>query len=222
MLSYIKDQAPAESSMPSQTAPSPSDIRDQEYLTVATRAKKVRKTTYLLLVLFGAGLLSLLLMIKKSTPEEAQAQTSQTVEAQIEAALGSLMGIKSEIFSRMDALVKKFYEFSDVQQIKVNELVKNPFERDIFLGSLDKISTTDEADAALIRQRQLNQRAKELSLISIIRSPQGDCCMIDDQILYEGDSIRDFRVAQIGQDFVKLEWGQNQSEKVSIVLKLAE
>jgi hypothetical protein len=218
----MKEQGQIESSMPGQTTAGPPHIPEPEYLTVAARGKKVRKTTYLLVVLFGAGLLCVLFMIKKSTPQKAQAQTNQTVEAQIEAALSSLMGIKAEIFSRMDGIVKKFYEFSDVQQIKVNELVKNPFERDLFLGSLERVSTTDAEDAALMRQRQLSQQAKELRLVSIIRSTQGDCCMINDKILYQGDSIKDFKVAQISQDSVKLEWGQNQSEKVSIVLKLEE
>jgi len=222
MLSYMKDQGPAESQTPTATTARPADMPEQEYLTVAARGKKVRKTTFLLVVLFGAGLLCLLFMIKKSTPQKAHAQTNQTVEAQIEAALTSIMGIKAEIFNRMDGLVKKFYEFSNVQQIKVNELVKNPFERDVFLGNLDKIPATDEDDAALMRRRRLNQQAKDLYLVSIIQSPDGNCCMINDQILYERDSIGNFNVAQIGRDFVKLEWGRNESEKIPIIMKLAE
>jgi len=41
--------------------------------------------------------------------------------------------------------------------------------------------------------------------------------MIDDRILYEGDSIRAFKVCQIGDSSVKLE-----SEGMEIVLKLSE
>jgi len=41
--------------------------------------------------------------------------------------------------------------------------------------------------------------------------------MIDDKILYEGDSIKSFKVSQIGDSFVKLE-----SEGTEILLKLSE
>jgi hypothetical protein len=41
--------------------------------------------------------------------------------------------------------------------------------------------------------------------------------MIDDKILREGDSIKGFKVLQIGDSFVKLE-----SNGVEIVLKLSE
>jgi len=41
--------------------------------------------------------------------------------------------------------------------------------------------------------------------------------MIDDRILHEGDSIRGFKVCQIGDGFVKLKSGD-----VEIVLKLSE
>jgi hypothetical protein len=50
-----------------------------------------------------------------------------------------------------------------------------------------------------------------------MQSNQGNCCMIDDRILYEGDSIEGFKVLQIGDSFVKLE-----SDGVQITLKLSE
>ena len=34
---------------------------------------------------------------------------------------------------RMDEIVQKFYEFSDVFQVKVGELAKNPFEVEGFV-----------------------------------------------------------------------------------------
>ena len=56
-----------------------------------------------------------------------------------------------------------------------------------------------------------------LQLLSIMQSDQGNCCMINDRILYEGDSIRGFKVCRIGDSFVKLKY-----EDVEIVLKLSE
>ncbi|MHC4722572.1 MAG: hypothetical protein ACYS6I_07670, partial [Planctomycetota bacterium] len=61
------------------------------------------------------------------------------------------------------------------------------------------------------------QLAQDMQLLSIIQSDQGNCCMIDDRILYEGDSIRGFKVREIGDTAVKL-----QSQESEIVLKLSE
>jgi hypothetical protein len=194
--------------------------QEQEYIAVSAQSKNVRKTTYLLAVLFGIGLLCLWFMIKKSTPQTTGAAES-TAETQIEAAITRLTGVKSEMFSGLDKIVKKFYEFSDVQQVQVNELVKNPFKHEIFLGNLKKNSDNEEGnldiDEEMMRQQQLIQQTKHLQLLSIMQSDKSNCCMIDDEILYEGDSIRGFKVSQIGDSFVKLE-----SEGTEILLKLSE
>ncbi|MHC4624045.1 MAG: hypothetical protein ACYS4W_09100 [Planctomycetota bacterium] len=220
MLSFMRDQelpdAPADKPHAADKPPAGGDesTREQDYLTVASKSKTARKTTCLLVALFVIGLVGLVFMIKKSAPKAANA--ANTVESQIETAMARLTGIKSEMFSRMDQIVNKFYEFSDVQQINVNELVKNPFEHDMFEGELE-IPDTDNADSDLMRQK-----ARSLVLLGIMQSGQRNCCMIDDKILYEGDSIRGFKVRQIGDSFVRLELNKPQTENVEIVLKLSE
>jgi hypothetical protein len=227
MLSFLREQGPEDSLVPKppeaagkKPADGTKETQEQEYLTVATQRKQVRKTTILLAVLFGIGLLSLWLMIKKSASQTAAASVG-TEEAQIETAITRLTGVRSEMFNRMDEIVKKFYEFSDVPQVQANELVKNPFELETFLGDVKVTSDTEERDydseAERMRRQQLRQQTKNLELLSIMQSDQGNCCMIDDSILYEGDSIRGFRVCQIGDGFVKLKCGD-----VEIVLKLSE
>ena len=227
MLSFLREQGPEDSLVPKppeaagkKPADSANETQEQEYLTVATQRKQVRKTTILLAVLFGIGLLSLWLMIKKSASQTAAASVD-TEEAQIETAITRLTGVRSEMFNRMDEIVKKFYEFSDVPQVQANELVKNPFELETFLDEVKVTSDTEERDydseAERMRRQQLRRQTKNLELLSIMQSDQGNCCMIDDSILYEGDSIRGFRVCQIGDGFVKLKCGD-----VEIVLKLSE
>jgi hypothetical protein len=124
------------------------------------------------------------------------------------------------MFNRMDEIVNRFYEFSNVPQVYVNELTKNPFELEMFLADLKaKADAEEEAfdiDADMLWQ-QTRQRAKDMQLSSIIQSKQGTCCMINDEILYEGDPIGGFKVRQIGDSYVKLE-----CEGVEIVLKLSE
>lgn len=223
MLSFLREQGPEDSLVPKppeaadkKPADSTKDTQEQEYLTVATQGKQVRKTTIMLAVLFGIGLLSLWFMVKKSAPQTAAASVG-TEEAQIEKAITRITGVRSEMFSRMDEIAKKFYEFSDVQQVKVGELAKNPFELEAFLANAKEPSDTQEGDYD-IEAEMIRQRAKEdLQLLSIMQSDQDNCCMINDRILYEGDSIRGFKVFWIGDNFVKLKY-----EDVEIVLKLSE
>ena len=186
----------------------------EEYLTVAAQNKNARKSTMLLAVLFGMGLLCLWFMIKKSPAPAAGAGTGaiiSTEETQIEMAIARLTGVRSEMFNRMDEIVKKFYEFSDVQQVKVDELVKNPFKHELFLVGVEEISDTEEGDFD-IDAEMMRQQTKSMQLLSLMQSEQGNCCMIDDKILYEGDLIKGFKVSQIGDGFVKLEWDPSPSE----------
>jgi len=149
-------------------------------------------------------------MIKKSAPRAATASSSGTEETQIEKAIARLTGVGSEMFKRMDQIVKKFYEFSDVRQVRVSELVKNPFERKIFLADAPK-------NPEGIKEPELLRPPPDLQLLVIWQTDEVYSCMINDKILYEGDTIEGFKVVQIGDDFVKLEL-----EGVEIVKKLSK
>ncbi len=229
MLSFLRDQSledlPAEkkrnaaaSKASGKKVPSEGADKSQEseFLTVASHGKRVRKTTTLLAILFIIGLLCLLFMIKKSTPNAASAANGNTEDTLVETAIARLTGVKTEMFGRMDEIVGKFYEFSEVPQVKANELAKNPFELETTSGNL-KSSTENEMDARALWQQQLRQNSKSMQLWSIMQTQQGYRCMIDDEILSEGDSINGFKVSQIGDNFVKLE-----SDGVQIELKLSE
>ncbi len=204
--------------------------REEQYLTVADHGGRTRKSTILLAVLFIAGLLCLWFMIKKSTPSAAVAITVDTEEAQVEAAIARLTGFKSELFNRMDEIVKKFYEFSNVLQVKVNELAKNPFSLELDLVSAKKPEEekAPAIDAALVWRQEIERKAQEMQLLSIVQSDRGTCCMIGDQILRQGDSIEGFKVRQIGQDYATLEWAPEhddrpagaEKDRIEIVLRL--
>jgi len=128
---------------------------------------------------------------------------------------------KSEIFGRMGEIVNKFYEFSKVPQVRVNELAKNPFELETFSADLDpQLDAQDEnleLDPQMVWQQQIRQKAKNMRLLSIMQSELGDCCVIDGIKLCEGDSIKGFKVIKIdiNDSLVKLE-----SNGVEIILKL--
>ncbi len=239
MLSFLRDQNPEElpadkkmkkaaAAAASKTSSGkkaagnkvPSDGADKsqesEFLTVASHGKRVRKTTTLLAVLFIIGLVCLWFMIKKSNPKAASAANGKNEDTLVETAIARLTGVKEEMFGRMDEIVGKFYEFSEVPQVKANELAKNPFELETTSGNL-KSGAEIEMDARALWQQQLRQNSKGMQLWSVMQTQQGYRCMINDEILGEGDSINGFKVSQIGDDFVKLE-----SDGVQIELKLSE
>jgi preprotein translocase subunit SecG/FtsZ-binding cell division protein ZapB len=223
MLSFLKEQEIKDSftqQMPKSGKRDPAKDTQQEYLTVAAKSKNVRKSTIMLAVLFAIGLLCLCFMIKKSSPKKASADVVSAEETQIETAIAQLTGVRAEMFDRMDEIVRKFYEFSDVLQVEVDELLRNPFELEMFLASLQNKSKGDEnfdIDAEMLRQQQLRQQAKGMQLLCIMQSEKGKCCMVNDHILYVGDSIEAFKVTHIGDNLVKLE-----SEDTEVILKLTD
>ena len=241
MLSFLREQSngdlPAKKShADGETTPGDGveKTQEQQYLTVAAHGKRTRKSTILLAILFIAGLLCLGYMIKKSTPKAASGASGSTEDTQLETAISRLTGVKSEMSNSMGTIVKKFYEFSDVLQVKVGELAKNPFKLELLTANMKEEPrveiTVPEIDTEMVKQRQIRQEAKEMQLLSIMQSDRGKCCMIGDKILYEGEHIKDFKVRQIGDSFVKLEWdpdringsSDNQSEEVEIILNLSD
>ncbi|MHC4997708.1 MAG: hypothetical protein ACYTEM_01600 [Planctomycetota bacterium] len=60
------------------------------------------------------------------------------------------------------------------------------------------------------RLEQIQQEAQILSmgleLWSITATPKGICCMIDDKVLYQGDTYRNMTVKSITEKIVTLEY----------------
>ena len=220
MLSFLREpnlgELPADAAAQNAQENGTGQKQEQEYFTVASHGKAVRKTTTLLAVLFIIGLICLWFMIKKSSPQGASAAENSSKEMQIETAIARLTGIKSEMFTSMDEIISKFYEFSDVYQIEVNNLLKNPFQLQMFQADI-KPDEKSGPDPEMIWKQQARQKAKELHLDSIMQSDKGKCCMINNKILYVGDSTGMFKVSEIEDSLVKLEAGG-----MEVVLKLSE
>jgi hypothetical protein len=239
MLSFMREQESRNASEhpapgPGSPGGSAADASgSQEYLTVAANSKSLRRSTMLVVALVGIGLVSLLLMIRRSQPQAAAANENAGDQTRIESAITRLTGVRSEMAGRMDEIVKKFYEFSDVVQVKVNELVKNPFAVEGFAKDLQTSVVLEDpaAQAELVRRQRIEQQAKTLKLLSIMRSAeQGTCCMINDQILRQGDVIAGFTIVGIGGNSVTLAWpssettdaGTPKTDEMKTILKLSE
>lgn len=236
MLSFMREQEAGDLAAGSGAAaprraggPNPSDA--QEYLTVAANSKNLRRSTILVMILVAIGLACLGYMIRKSQPQAASAEPVDD-ESKIEVAISRLTGVSAEMVSRMDEIVERFYEFSDVFQVGVGELSKNPFEVEAFAEVIkeDAGNAADEqARAALIRRERARQRADALKLLSVMRSEQGDCCMINDRILRQGDTIEGFKITAIRGDSVELidqspasAGGFEEAEALKVTLKLSQ
>ena len=184
--------------------------QQEEYLTVSARSENVRKGTYILFVLFGIGLLGLWFMVRKSTPQAAVAMSGiSSEENQLDFALSRLGGEDAGMFGQTKEIVERFYESSAVRQVEVNKLKKNPFKAEKLSQCLKQIRQSEDISASNM------QLTSSFEHLSICQSQKGRSCMIGDEVLYEGDSIKDFKVEQIRDDFVKL-----QSADGEIILEL--
>ena len=224
MLSYLQEQ---NNISDKQNSGSEEVHESQKQTTVVTRQAQLKKTNRILIILFVAGLLCLWIMILKSGPKTASAQQQQAQETEMEMTLARMMGIKSELNSSARELVKKFQQIDSVEQIKLGDLKKNPFETEHALATLTAISAAQRSgdlDSGL-----LNDQLKDLQLLSIMLSGgEGgkNCCMINDRILYEGDIIGELKVAAINEKSVSLvsnedTYGLNTNgDSVTVILKL--
>ncbi len=166
-----------------------------DYLAVSSFDKKIKRGTIVLAILFAIGLIYVLLMIKKSSPLAVLGQPSSE-ELQIESAIAQLMGLKLGGSRQIDQIVRKFNQFSDVKKLQVEQLQKNPFVHERYSPSI--VLGSKNNDSVLARQ------AESMQLLSIMHSSEGNCCMIDDKILYKGDTIGGFEVCRITEYTVEL------------------
>jgi len=220
MLSYLKDeQNQASAAVEMQDGQNQQDdglCQQQDFLTVSGHGRKLRQSTITLIVLFAVVASAVWFMVKKATPAAATAAVNED-QTQLEQAIAQLNTMQTEMNTQMDSVVGKFYRFNNVEQVEVAELKKNPFEREM---NTAKIEANDanlaENELKYIRDKARRQAA-ELELWSITSTPKGMCCMINDKLLYAGDSINDMTVKSIGKKSVFLEYNG-----VPVELKMSE
>lgn len=219
MLSFMKDGQNRTASATTKNTADAEDMdvgssdAEEEFLVTGHHEKNLRHSTIILAILFTVGALCVWFMIKKVTPPPADAAVG-TEEAKIEIAIAQLTGIQTEMDARMGDIVARFNEFSNVEQISVVDLKKNPFELEVSTGDLEQ---TLESNRQLHLRKEVDERAQSLQLWSIMASPQNPCCMINNDILYKGDKIDGFTVMEIDPRFVEVEL-----HGISVILRMSE
>lgn len=188
---------------------------EQDHIKLAEHGKAAKRSAVVLASLFAVGVLCLWVMIKKIAPADADAAPSAG-EVQIEQAIAQLTGIRSEVNSKMDSIVGKFYEFSKVDQVRVSELKRNPFRHT--LGFTDIGKSGFGMSKEMLLAEEVRDRAEQMDLFSIMQDGNGvSSCIIEDKLLYSGDSINNFTVRKIGAKYVELEHNDTL-----VTLKIAE
>jgi len=224
MLSFIKEnnggQAEKDNSkLQNQNAVDDPKNPEQDYIMPAEHAKNAKKSTILLAVIFTVGALCLWFMIKKVTPVDAGAAISPE-EMQIEAAIAQLTGVKNQMYTKMDKIIGKFDQFAEIEQIETNELRKNPFKHELFLGNLENLLVNKQTDSPAKRElirEEMRKRAQSLKLSSIINTSHGNCCIINETVFRKGGNVMGFDVGEITSSAVQL-----KSDGEIIILKIEE
>lgn len=207
MLSYMRQdnendvtvEDDRQTSQTDQTPRNPDDI-EQNYLLPTNTQRSVKRGTIALLALFVTGLLLLIFMVKRTNPVSAQAATEENA-IKIDQAVASLAGIRKEMDGKLGNTVREMSTLSDIQQVGVGELKKNPF-RHRSVRQIDDIRLDEKLNMS--DRQPVTENDGTLYLWTIISSEKERSCMINDKILYEGDSIDGLRVESIGKDFVQL------------------
>ena len=216
MLSFQKDENTVMNNTQAALEPEQqADITQQEdYLTVSSHGKKLRQSTMMLAVLFAVGALGVWFMIKKTVPISANAAPNQE-QAQLEAALAQINSVQTEVTTQMDSVVGRFNQFGNVDQIAVGELKKNPFKREF--GDIQEEIDSKADNKLKDLQDKACRKVQQLELWSITSTPKGKCCMVNNKLLYEGDSIDEMVVKTINKKSVIFEYNG-----IPVELKMSE
>ena len=171
----------------------------EDYLLPINNVKSVKRNTMVLGIFFAIGVLSLVFMIKRVNPSIANAAISDEA-LQIEKAVANLSGIQAEMGGKLSEVVNKISSLSDIDQVAVDQLQKNPFRHSSMIG----MTELDMGEKSQSSSGHRATKKADLHLWTIMSSVKGRSCMINNEILYEGDWISGLRVKRIGDDFVEL------------------
>lgn len=211
MLSFLRDgsQTPAAARMENEgVSPSPAA---SDFLLPAVRNQTVKQGTILLTILFLTGGVAVWWMVKKSGLSEAQGSTAAEA-SQIDEVLAQLSSFQKDMNSRMNSVAGRFSQVSELGQITVSDLKKNPFRQELSSSGPDL-----SFSQALMRKEEMQRKAAGLKLWSITARADRPCCMIGDKVLYVGDTVSGFVVKAIHSDRVILGW-----EDLTVELKIEE
>jgi len=175
----------------------------QDFLAPSSSGRKLKYSTMILGAVFLIGVASLFLAIKKFGPAEAQAGPSEQ-DIQIERDIAKLVGSRAAINNKMNDVVDRISKLSDVEQISVDELKRNPFLKEPLSDDDDNLLLVEETEDGEVIQED----ESVFKLWSIMEFGSKKSCMIDDRVYVVGDRIGNYQIKLIGEEFVELGEGE--------------
>jgi preprotein translocase subunit SecG len=167
--------------------------RGDDYLTVAGHGQKLKQSTLILMAVFVVGGLGIWMMIRRAVPAVAAAAPQTNEVAEIGTAIAQLNGMQSEVNNQMKSVTARLNHLSEVGQIAVEDLRKNPFTREMSSG----LTNAGDATQKQFFEEQARRNAAGLQLWTITASPRGVSCMINEKLLRKGDVVEGFTIREI-------------------------
>ncbi len=204
---------------PNQDWNMPADTQESETLAAESSHSSLQKATLLLFLAcaMGVGAMFIFGKVKKPAPPK---QETKAVEDRVDEALKKLVGKDqqnkaAEMFKNTEEMVKVFYDYPTNQQVGVDDLKRDPFERQQTQAKNTPPGESPDAVVAKLRE-ELNGKLAGLRLQSILHQTNGKSrCLINGQIYSEGQKVETFEVRQITEGRVVL-----MAENMEFVLQM--
>jgi uncharacterized protein HemX len=178
------------------------DITESDF--GSKKKSNLNKGTIFLLVTCAIGVGVMYLFGIKQKPKEASAE-QKAAEAQVDQALQKLVNKDEqnkvkELFNDTDEMVKAFYDYPTKQQVALDELKKNPFQRVVDTSGevvVDDRTARQERERLV---RELQNNFNKLKLQSVLKSSKGATCLINGEIYKVGQMVDDFFTVKTIED----------------------
>jgi hypothetical protein len=166
---------------------------------------RLHKATILLLAacVLGIGAMYFIKMKKKpAVPTDQQ----KTLEMQVDLALQKLsnkdeQAKAKQTFRDSQEMIQLFYGYPGSQQVKLEELQRDPFIRE----TVKKAVVKDDSKQLAKLQKELEKKFASLKLQSVIQMSGGSKCLINGQIYGQGQTVGDgFTISTIHEKSVTL------------------
>jgi hypothetical protein len=175
---------------------------ESEFVIEAPR-KTISQSTLLILTLLAGVCGATYLMVVRSGPAKASAETAQQNDAAgqtINTFLGGGVNnihIMELILQKTASVVARFRSYPGTQQVPLSDLQTNPFH----FATLDNHKAdVDDDTAKRLRNEQIEAAiaaARQLRLQSVLIGPLSKSCIIDGKFFTTGDKVGKFILREI-------------------------
>lgn len=170
------------------------------------KTNRVQKGTVMLMIACVLGVGGIYFFAAHNKTESGPV-VDEEAEAKVDLALAKLENSKAEsgqnILKDSEKMVQTFYEYSEKQQVALDDLNRDPFTRAV--EAKGPVVESDDVKQAKMR-RILNEKLVDVKLQSILQGPNGGRCLINGEVFSQKQIVRNiFTVKEITNDQVVLE-----------------